>query len=233
LALAMICLAPALGCSNLTAQGRNAEGVRLFQQGRLQEAVQQFQEATYADPSHPDGYYNLAASYHRLGRLQNQSADLGRAETYYRQCLQHNPNHRDAHRGLAVLLAEQCRTEEAFRSLENWASQQPALADPKIELARLYEEYNNKASAKERLIEAVAADPSNARAWAALGKIREELGEQSQALVNYQRSLQLDNTQPQVASRVAVLQASAGAGAGPTAPAGGAPAVANPPTAWR
>jgi Tfp pilus assembly protein PilF len=228
-----VCLAPALGCNNFTAQGRNAEGVRLFQQGRLQEAVQQFQEATYADPTSADGYYNLAATYHQLGRSQKQSADLARAETYYRQCLQHNPNHRDGHRGLAVLLAEQCRTEEAFRSLENWASQQPALADPKIELARLYEEFNNKAAAKERLIEAVAADPSNARAWAALGKIREDLGEQPQALANYQRSLQLDNTQPQVASRVAVLQASAGAAAAPAPAAGGVPALASPPTAWR
>jgi tetratricopeptide (TPR) repeat protein len=227
--LASCCVLLAAGCNNFNAQGRNAQGVAFYQQGRLQEAVQEFQEATYADPQNPDGYYNLAAAYHRLGRTQNQSADLARAETYYRQCLDRNPNHRDAHRGLAVLLAEQCRTEEAFRSLESWAAQQPRLADPKVELARLHEEFGNQAAAKERLIEALSVDPNNARQWAALGRIRERQGELPQALANYQRSLQLDNAQPQVASRVAALQGTTAT----TAAAGGTTAATTAPTAWR
>jgi Tfp pilus assembly protein PilF len=196
----------AAGCNNIAAQGRNAEGVRLFQQGRYPEALQQFQEAAYTDPANADGYYNLAATYHRLGRTQNRPTDLAQAETHYYQCLDRNPNHRDAHRGLAVLLAEQSRTDEAFRLMQRWADQQPATADAKIELARLYEEFGNRAAAKERLTEALAVEPNNPRAWAALGKIREETGESSQALANYQRSLSSDQFQPAVASRISALQ---------------------------
>ena len=92
------------GCTNFVANSRNADGVTLFQQGRYQDALQKFQEATYSDPSNADGYYNLGATYHRLGQLRpDQPASLEQAETCYLQCLERNPNHRDCHRGLAVL----------------------------------------------------------------------------------------------------------------------------------
>ena len=180
-----LCLAAAAGCSDLVAVGRNSQGVRLYERGQYQEALQEFQEATYGDPNGPDGYYNLAATYHRLGKLRNQPDYLARAETCYRQCLDRNPNHRDCHRGLAVLLAEQGRVDEAFRSIQTWADQQPSLSAPKVELARLHEEYGNKSAAKERLVEAITANPTDARQWAALGKLREDSGEYAQALTNY------------------------------------------------
>jgi tetratricopeptide (TPR) repeat protein len=109
---------------------------------------------------------------------------------------------------LAVLLAEQGRNDEAFRLIEGWGQRQPGSADAKIELARLNEEFGNRQKAKEYLIEALAIQPDNARALTALGKIREEAGETCQALADYQRSLDNDNRQPQVAARVSALQTS-------------------------
>ena len=233
----LVGLLPFAGCANFVAQGQNAEGVRLYQLGQYQEALQQFQQASYNDPNNADGYYNLGAAYHRLGRLHNQSDDLARAETCYRQALDRDPNHRDCHRGLAVLLAEQGRTDEAFRSIQDWANQRPSLAEPKIELARLYDEFGNRSAAKDRLIEAVTVDPTNARQWTALGKLREETGEYPQALANYQRSLQLDPSQPQVTARVAALQSNLSQPASPagTPPAAASPAatVASPPQSLR
>jgi tetratricopeptide (TPR) repeat protein len=204
--LAGCTLALATGCADFSAQGRNAEGVRLFSQGRYHEALRQFQESTYTDPISADGYYNLAATYHRLGLVENRPSDLDQAENYYNQCLDRDPNHADCYRGLAVLLAEQGRNQEAFRLLEGWADRNPAAADAKIELARLFQEYGDRAAAKDHLIEALQADPDNPRALAALGKVREDMGESGQALVDYQRSLWYDRFQPQVASRIAALR---------------------------
>lgn len=195
------------GCGEFAAQGRNAEGVRLYQQARYQEAMHEFQEATYDDSNDADAYYNLAATYHRLGRLEHRPSDLNQAESYYNQCLDRNPNHTDCYRGLAVLLAEQGRKEEAFRLVEGWTQRQPALADAKIELARLNEEYGNRQAAQEQLTEALAVQPDNPRALTALGKIREDAGDKAQALANYQRSLGEDERQPQVASRVTACRA--------------------------
>ncbi len=194
------------GCGGITASGRNAEGVRMFQQAQYDQALRQFQEASYADPTNADAYYNLAATYHRLGKVNNQQGDLEKAETYYNLCLDRNRNHADCYRGLAVLLAEQGRTQEAFRLVEGWVSQQPGAADAKIELARMCQEFGDSNAAKERLVEALTIQPDNARALAALGKLREDSGDTAQALANYQRSFWYDSHQPQVASRISALQ---------------------------
>ncbi|MGA2033303.1 MAG: tetratricopeptide repeat protein [Thermoguttaceae bacterium] len=206
LLLAGMFLTSTTGCSTFTAQGRNAEGVRLCQQARYPEALQEFQEATYEEPGNADGYYNLAATHHRLGLAERRSAELAQAETCYYQCLDHDPNHRDAHRGLAVLMVQEGRREEAFRLLVGWVDREPRRADPKIELARLYEEFGNRAAAQERLTEALAVEPNSARAWAAMGKIREDLGQHRQALADYQNSLAYDRYQPEVAARTVALQ---------------------------
>jgi len=209
------------GCGGIAAQGRNAEGVRLFQQARYQEALQQFQEAAYADPTDPNAYYNLAAAYHRLGKIEHRQADLEQAERYYNLCLDRDDNHVECYRGLAVLLAESGRREEAFRLLEGWVQRHPTVADARVELARLHEEFGNRQAAREQLIEALALQPNNPRALTALGKLREDAGELAQALANYQRSLQYDNRQPYVAARVAALQGNSAA----NTPAMAAPSI--------
>jgi tetratricopeptide (TPR) repeat protein len=195
------------GCGEISAQARNAEGVRLFEQARYPEAAREFQEAMYDDPCGANAYYNLAATYHRTGRVERRPTDLAQAESYYNLCLDRNPEHTDCYRGLAALLAEQGRHEESFRLIEGWVQRQPCSADAKIELARLNEEFGNRPVAKEYLIEALAAEPDNPRALTALGKIREDAGDKAQALANYQRSLYQDNRQPEVAARVSALQA--------------------------
>jgi len=198
------------GCGNFSSQGLNAEGVRLFDQTRVEDAMQQFQRAIDRDPTNADGYYNLASSYHRLGSANHRASDLSQAERYYYLCLDRDPEHRECYRGLAVLLVEQGRGEEAFRLLQGWADRRPNSADPKIELARLYEECGDRQRAKQQLSDALLADATNARALAALGRIREQEGDRIQALSNYQQSLYANRFQPEVASRVAALQSSAG-----------------------
>jgi tetratricopeptide (TPR) repeat protein len=223
-----------LGCTALLASGcqyashgQNAEGVRLYQQAYYEGALQRFQQAIQSDPQNADGYYNLAATYHQLGKLHHRPNDLSQAESYYHQALDRNGNHTDCYRALAVLLIEQNRTKDAFHLMEGWAERNPSSASPKIELARLFEEQGNRESAKQNLIDAIAIEPNNAKALAALGKIREDAGDTQQALANYQRSLAANRFQPQVAARIASLQGLTTAGPIVTPP-GGTRTVAAP-----
>jgi tetratricopeptide (TPR) repeat protein len=202
--------AAATGCSNVASQASNVEGVRLYQQGNYQQASDRFQHAIAQDPNSPEGYYNLAAALHKTGTLYNRPADLQQAENFYNQCLERDPNHTECYRGLAVLLTETNRQQEAFRLLGNWAATSPELPDPKIELARLYEEVGQNEQAKAQLVDALTVDPHNARALTALGRLRDQSGNYAQALANYQRSLEANRFQPDVAARVAQLQAVAG-----------------------
>jgi tetratricopeptide (TPR) repeat protein len=204
--VAAAALASSPGCQ-WASVGQNADGVRMFQQGYYQGALERFQQAVRSNPNGADGYYNLAATHHRLAKLHSQDADYQRAEAYYHQCLDHSQfNHAECYRGLAVLLVERGRSQEALTLLEDWARRNPLSPTPQIELARLFQETGNRDAAKQRLIEALATDPNNARALTALAKLREDAGETRQALANYQRSLEINRFQPQVAARIASLQ---------------------------
>jgi len=231
--LLVCCLAAYSGCGSFSSQGLNAEGVRLFEQARIEDAMQQFQRAVDHDPTNADGYYNLAASYHRMGVMNHRASDLAQAERYYYLCLDRDPEHRESYRGLAVLLAEQNRSEEAFRLLQAWADRRPNSPDPKIELARLYEEFGDRQRAKQQLSDALLADATNPRALAALGRIREQEGEQVQALNNYQQSLWANRFQPEVASRVTALQSSVGGIAAGTPTLGASQTVSRGPSPLR
>ena len=206
-AVSWLCLLTTTGCGGFAAQGKNADGVRLFSQARYQDAIQEFDQAINNDPRDPDGYYNLAATYHRMGTVNGNPNDLKQAEQYYRMCQDRDPDHVQSYRGLAVLMVQEGRSEEAFRLIENWADRQPALAEPKIELARLYQEFGDLDAAKAHLNEAIHADPRNARALAALGNLREQMGETAAALKDYEQSLSHDRFQADVAARASALRA--------------------------
>jgi tetratricopeptide (TPR) repeat protein len=184
----------------------NAEGVRLFEQARYDEAIHQFHESVNNDPKNPDGYYNLARAHHHLGKLNQDESNLNQAKHYYDMCRYHDPSHPECHRGLAVLLVEQGKSEEAFRLLEDWARREPILAEPRIELARLYEEFGDRQTAIEHLRSAVTIDHRNARAFAALGRLQEQMGDTVQALKDYERAHQYDPRQEDVAARIAALR---------------------------
>lgn len=226
LTLLGLCLLAA-GCSGFAARGHNAQGVRFSEQGRFEDAAREFQQALVSDPKNADSYYNLATISHRQATVGKRPEDYKQAESYYNQCLDRDMDHVDCHRGLAVLLAEQGYREEAFRLIENWGNRRPNSPDPKVELARLSQEFGDVATAKEQLRQAIEMDPNNSRALAALGKLREDEGDYQQALRNYQKSLQNDRYQTEVAARVASLQSHFG---GIQAPATGGPVPGVTPT---
>lgn len=206
-ALLVLVIPPILtsgGC-RWAASGQNTLGARLYQQGQYSAALQQFQKVIATDPDNADGYYNLAATNHRLGIEQKDQKMLNQAEALYNQCLDHAPNHVECHRGLAVLLIDTGRPDRAFALMKNWANQNPDFSEPRIELARLYEEANNPQLALQYLEDAVQKDANNSRAWLALGRLREQSGDFSQAAQNYQRSLAINNQQPLAWERLAKL----------------------------
>jgi tetratricopeptide (TPR) repeat protein len=222
------------GC-HWSAAGKNVNGAALHHQGRYQEAIQQFQLALQQNPASADAYYNMAASYHQLGKLQNDQQALAQAEQLYNQALNISPDHVDCHRALACLLVDTGRADKAFTLLERWAQRSPQVIDSHIELARLYEEFGDKENAIRNLEQAIAVRSDtheSARALSALARLREQSGDAYQALVNYNRSLQINPSQPAVAERIASLQrAMGGVQLPPTPSASGSTLTARAPFA--
>lgn len=229
LLLAML-LACASGCG-MIAQNRNAQGIRYYNRGQLAVAQTKFEAAKQANPQNADAYYNLGALAHLQGFQTRNTAQLAQAESYYRQCLGLNPNHVDCHRGLAVLLAQTQRVDQAFDLMKNWCVTSPQSADARVELARLYEEYGDLRTAELQLQQALQLNLNNPRVHASLGSVKEKMGDLPQALADYQRSYTLNTFQPGVPERIASLQQRLGsapatnlspAGTGPLRSAGAA-----------
>lgn len=187
-----------------------------------------FQEALKAKPNDPDTEYNIAATYHQSGRTSMKSGQEAAAQQqydqavqYYRLCLAKKPNHADAHRGLAALYMDCKNPQEAFQVLTDWSNADPVSSEPKIELARLYQEYGQICQAQGRTTDAadmhasavvtlnkvLVADPNNYRALRASGYIKEQTGDRAGAAADYRRSLQINPKQPDLEPRIAALAA--------------------------
>ena len=203
-AFASICLLVS-GCG-LSAANNNMQGKQLFQQGQYAQAIEMFQRSVNDDPRNADGYYNMAVTYYYLGKQQKNATWLQQSDQLYRQALNLDPSHVDAYRGLAALLADAGRSQDAIQMVQNWRVQQPDSAEPVIELARLYREAGDRSTATQLLADALNIDGNNARALKAMGMRREESGEYSLALQNYIRSYEANNTQADVAQKIAALQ---------------------------
>jgi tetratricopeptide (TPR) repeat protein len=192
------------GC-DWVSRSQNVTGVDLYEQGNYGAAIEQFQLAIQSNPGDADSYYNIGATYQRLAAVTHNPTYTQQAEQFYHVALDMNPDHCDCNRGLAVLYVEENRPTEAFALMQHWTERNPVSPEPRIELARLYEEFGDRHAAQARLEEALALQPNNTRALSALGKLKEDSGDRAQALAIYERSLQYNQFQPDVQSRVAAL----------------------------
>ncbi len=215
----LLSFAGATGCQ-LPSGTQNIQGVREFNAGNYNSASQRFRSVTLDNPRNPDGHYNLASTLHQMAYLKSKQGGTKadedevrnlqiQAETMYLQCLDRNEEHVECHRGLAVLLVEMGRSEQAFKLLNGWASRSPQSADPKTELGRLYEEHGDLDTALLQLQQAIplggADSRSSSRAWAAAGLIRERQGDLAQAEANFRRAYALNKDQPGVGVHLAAL----------------------------
>lgn len=221
LAFALLALA---GCNPMAAWTNNESGKAFYRAGRYAEAREEFRRAA-ADSPNPDYIHNYATAARRTG-------DYTAAEQAYRQALNLDPAHQPSYHGLAVALKDTGRAEEAHSLLSSWAASQPYSEKAYIEMAWLQREMGDHTGAERSLAQALRIKPGHPLALANLGQIYEETGRGPLAVAAYQKSLSSDWNQPQVASRIARLQASGGSAATTTiaaAPGGSIIAGAAPP----
>ncbi len=118
------------------------------------------------DGSHnPDGYYNLASTYHKLGVTQKDQTLINQSEALYHQCLDLAPTMSIVIADWRCLLVESGRPDRAFALLKKMVNGQSAIADAKVELSRLHQEFGETKTAERYLDEALAMDPTHYRAW--------------------------------------------------------------------
>ena len=212
-----------LGCAS---QNHNTEGIRYYGQARYDAAITSFQTALKENPNNPNTLYNIAATYHQSARASLRSGHTAaaqqqyeRAAQHYQLCLERDRNYTNAYRGLSALYMDCQDGRAAHQLLKDWYDTNRHSVEPKLEFARFYQEYSRifmiygdteraqvyRVATEMLLQEALAMEPTNYRALRALGFLKEEGGDRAGAISEYQRSLQANPQQRDLADRVAVL----------------------------
>jgi Flp pilus assembly protein TadD len=88
---------------------RIERGLLLMQQGRFDEAEDDFQQVLRIDPAHE-------AAHNNMGMLLIQQGKHGEAEARFSDVLRVNPRNAEAHNNLGIVRTAQGRTEDAIAS---------------------------------------------------------------------------------------------------------------------
>lgn len=191
------------GCANMVQQrveAFNEDGVQLFAKGDYRSAQESFEAALNLTPNDPSLLYNLGQCHDRLG-------DWRTAEHYYLSCLRVAPNHADARFAQIALLYRTGRQPEANRLIEDWARSEKNKADALVLDAWRLRQDRALPEAQSRLQQALALDPHNSRALIELGIIYEMTNMPERAYALYERALQANPKQPEVAERLRKMKA--------------------------
>jgi Tfp pilus assembly protein PilF len=192
-----------LGCESASQErlrDYNLDGVYLFQRGNYAAARESFQAALALKPDDPALLYNIGECYDRLG-------DTAKAERYYSQCLLQSPNQADCRHALASMLVRVGRKNDAGHLVEDWLAREPRLAAAYAEDGWFWHQNGDLPRAQVRLQQALELDPHEPRALIELALVYEAMQRPDRAAVLYERVLERDPVQVEVAKRLNQLRA--------------------------
>ncbi|MDO8616382.1 MAG: tetratricopeptide repeat protein [Dehalococcoidia bacterium] len=136
-------------------------------QGKPDEAVEHFKQATTLERSDADSWYLLGTAYLQSGKLDEAIAALGQAVLFV-------PNFTEAYEALAGAFDQTGASAGALYARGMAAYSRGNLGD-----------------AADKLESAIESSPTLAEAHAGLGLVREIQGQKDAAIVAYQQALQL------------------------------------------
>lgn len=197
----------------------NNRGFYLAEQGRLAEAIADFEAALRIDPNNADAHSNLGSALGRQGRVSE-------AATHYLAALQTNPDHAgalynlgkacenagqmkdavdcytraihsqpeyaDAHNSLGVVLATEGKFQEAERHLRLAVRSKPSFAEALNNLGNVLTAQNRSAEAVAFFSAALRLKPDYLHAHSNLGVALVRLGRIAEALEHYDAVLRLN-----------------------------------------
>jgi tetratricopeptide (TPR) repeat protein len=223
-----------LACTSGSYVAHNNLGDVLHEEGRMDEAIAQYQEAMQIDPDYADANLNFGNillekgrldeaivhfqkalqnrpdfvnAYNSLGNALHQEGRMDEAIAQYQKALQINPDFTDAHHNLAIVLQQKGRVDEAIAQYQEALLINPDFAGARVNLGIVL---LNKGKLDEAIVhfqKAVEIKPDLSEAHFDLGVALLQKGEMDGAIDHFQTALRLKPAQPAVQNRLAWLLA--------------------------
>jgi tetratricopeptide (TPR) repeat protein len=142
------------------AERRLAQGVRAQERNRLSEAMEEYRQATIADPSFGDAYYNLGVAAYEAG-------DLAQCLSAYEYTLAISPASPKARFNFAVALQKANYPRDAAGELERLLADNASETRAHFMLANLYaQQLGEPARAREHYLRLLELEPQHPQATA-------------------------------------------------------------------
>jgi len=210
------------------------QGIRLFEQGKLDEALKQFELAVKKQPNYLEGHVSIAVimiekgrweeaiprlekalaldpkcwfAHANLGIIRQQQGRITEALDHFQKAVEIMPNNLNARLNLGRALADQGRLAEALVQFQAATKMAPNHAPSQLDLANVYLELGKLEEAKAAYETALRSDPRMIEARLGLAETLAQQQRYKQALEELNRALQLAPDNPAVKATLALLLA--------------------------
>ncbi len=162
----------------------NRQGIALFNQGRLNEAVLAFQQALQLVPDFTEAHSNLGNILYYQGKHDE-------AVACYQQALRIRPDDSGVYNNLGNVLVAQGKFAEAVAACQRAVQLDPTNAGAFNNLANAFKGFKDFDQAVACYRQAVYVNPDYAEAYNNLGLTLMEQNKPAEAMVSYQQALRI------------------------------------------
>jgi tetratricopeptide (TPR) repeat protein len=159
-------------------------GNALAQVGRLQDAVEHYEQALRIKPDYATAHYNLGVALAQLGQMQE-------AAGHWEQALRLNPDYAKAHYNLGIGLVQAGRVQDGIGHYEQAIQIKPDFVDAHYNLALAFRQVGKLNEAIAHFEQALRLNPDDAEAHNNLGIALSRTGQLPEGIRHFERAVQL------------------------------------------
>ena len=159
-------------------------GKTLSDEGRIPEAIAQYEAALRLKPDYAEAHNNLGSALAQQGKLTE-------AAEQWEEAVRIRPEIAEAHYNLGFVAARAGRTEDAITQWDEVVQLKPNDADVQFNLGILLEQAGRRDEAIEHYKQALLINPDYAEAYYNLGVAMEHSGNVPQAIGDYEHALKI------------------------------------------
>jgi Flp pilus assembly protein TadD len=188
----------ALQVNPRSALAHNNMGLTFAEQGRLDEAVDHYQQALQVRP-------DFAYTHNNFGLALAHQGNLDAAIAAYTQAIRLRPDYVNAHNNLGLALVRQGQPVEAMEHFTQALAILPDSAETHNNLGIALAAQEKYGAAMQQFAQALQLKPDHAKAYFNLGLALSHLDQHDAAIAAVRMALQLRPTWPQAATQLAWL----------------------------
>ena len=160
-------------------------GNRADDEGRQQDAIDEYSKAIKLDPNYPVAYYNRGIAYDNLGQHEKAIKD-------YDKTIELDSNNADAYNNRGNVYDDLGQHEKAIKDYDKAIELNPNNADAYNNRGAVYDDLGQYEKAIKDYDKAIELDSNYADAYYNRGNVCGKLGQHEKAIKDYDKAIELD-----------------------------------------